>query len=57
MVPTEEEYYDLYGFPCYEFNSSLEPGYDDWHCTHCAKFLTLDCEHLELFIGEEDEVL
>jgi hypothetical protein len=55
VVPTEEEYDDLYGFPCYEFNSSLKPEYDDWRCIHCQKFLTMECEHLELFVGEEIE--
>ncbi|MDG6221043.1 MAG: hypothetical protein QCI38_06295 [Candidatus Thermoplasmatota archaeon] len=51
----EEEDEEPNGFPCYEFNSSLPENLDDDYCVHCKKYLTLQCEHLELFLDEVEE--
>jgi hypothetical protein len=40
---------------CYEFNTTLAADQDDERCEHCAKFLTLNCKHIDEFINEEEE--
>jgi len=40
--------------PCYEFNANLKPLVDDGVCEHCRKWLTVDCEIIDDFIGEEE---
>jgi hypothetical protein len=41
--------------PCFEFNGTLAAVQDDGRCTHCRKFLTLDCPYIGHFVGEDDE--
>ncbi len=41
--------------PCYEANPSLPGSDDDGRCTHCRKFLTLECPYIEHFLGEDSE--
>ncbi len=47
-----DEHYDM---ECYEFNDTLDPSLDDDDCTHCRKNLTVQCEHIDEFI-DDDEV-
>jgi len=41
--------------PCYEFNAALQPNSDDGRCTHCRKYLTLECPYISHFLGEDEE--
>ena len=41
---------------CYLFNEKIDEELNDERCTHCRKFMTLNCEHIEEFIEDEDEV-
>jgi hypothetical protein len=47
---------EWYGYPCYEFNETLDRTQDDWRCVHCRKFLTLQCPHIDEFLEEEEEI-
>ena len=48
----EDEEDEFCGRDCYEFNSKLKEQFDDDCCEHCRKYLTLQCAHLEDFMGE-----
>jgi len=39
---------------CYDFNVNLRPLMDDGTCEHCRKWLTVECEIIDDFIGEEE---
>ena len=45
----------LMGRICYVFNSELDDKLNDTICTHCRKFMTLDCEHIEEFVDGDVE--
>lgn len=40
-------------FECYDFNVNLSTRFDDGLCEHCRKYLTINCPHIDTFIGEE----
>ncbi|MGI0053836.1 MAG: hypothetical protein ACREC5_01090 [Thermoplasmata archaeon] len=42
--------------PCYAFNRTLAPGYDDRFCSHCRHYLTARCPHIEEFLDDVDEL-
>ncbi len=46
---------EFIGYPCYEFNGSLEPGLNDTRCVHCQKYLTVECEFLDEFLEDEGD--
>lgn len=41
---------------CYEFNERLKSQFDDDCCEHCKKYLTIQCEHLEDFQAEIEDL-
>jgi hypothetical protein len=41
---------------CYVFNTNLVEELDDGLCEHCMKYLTTDCEHIDEFVEEIDEL-
>ena len=41
---------------CYEFNEKLKSQFDDRCCQHCKKYLTLQCQYLDEFMEEIDEL-
>ncbi len=41
-------------FACYEFNTTFLPMLDDRSCEHCRKWLTMECEHIDDFINDEE---
>ncbi len=45
----------LMGRICYIFNPELDGKMNDTICTHCRKFMTLDCDHIEEFVDGEVE--
>jgi len=47
LMPQEE---------CYIFNDKLPKKQDDGKCIHCKYFLTLQCEHIDEFLEEVDEL-
>lgn len=51
----DEEGDEFQGRECYIFNEKLPEEQDDTRCDHCRKFMTLNCEHIEEFIDEDDE--
>jgi hypothetical protein len=46
---------DLAGYPCFEFNGALDPEMDDTRCVHCRNYLTVHCEYLDQFLGEDGD--
>ena len=50
-----EEGEELRNFPCYEFNQDLRKDMDDRYCIHCKKYLTLQCENLEMFLDDLED--
>ena len=44
---------DFIGYPCFEFNAALDPELNDTRCVHCRKYLTVQCEYLDQFLGDE----
>ena len=46
---------DFTGYPCFEFNGALDPEMDDTRCVHCRMYLTVHCEYLDQFLGEDGD--
>ncbi len=55
MEEEEAEDEGFVGYPCFEFNSRLEPHMNDTRCVHCKKYLTTLCEHIDEFFEEEGD--
>ncbi len=53
--PGKKKNEPLMGCACYVFNSELDGKYNDTICTHCIKFMTLDCEHIDEFVDGDVE--
>ena len=39
---------------CYGFNELLDPSLDDDDCTHCHKYLTVQCDNIDEFINNDE---
>ncbi len=51
----DKEHEPLVGRICYVFNTNLTKKLNDTICTHCAKFMTLECEHIDEFVGDDGD--
>jgi len=49
---TEDEHFRYR--ECYVFNVNLAINLDDARCSHCNKFLTLECKYIDEFVAEDD---
>lgn len=41
---------------CYEFNRKLLKKLDSGYCEHCRKYLTTECDKIDEFMGDIDEL-
>jgi hypothetical protein len=41
---------------CYVFNINLGLSLDDARCSHCRKYLTLDCKYINEFVDGDEGV-
>jgi hypothetical protein len=41
---------------CFQRHPSLGPECEDLRCEHCAKFLTIQCAHIDLFIDDVENL-
>ena len=42
--------------PCYVFNRTLPPAFDDRHCGHCRHYLTARCPHIDEFLEDVEDL-
>jgi len=54
--PDEEDEERFTNRPCYEFNSELENGANDRHCSHCRHYLTARCPHIDEFLDDVEDL-
>jgi hypothetical protein len=52
----EDEAHRFQDRPCYLFNRSLPPAFDDRHCSHCRHYLTSRCPHIDEFIDDVEDL-
>lgn len=52
----ENEETKFFDRPCYEFNRSLAPGWNDKYCAHCRHYLTSRCPHIDEFLEDVEDL-
>jgi hypothetical protein len=52
----DEEEQEFCNRECYEFNEKLKADLDDTCCEHCGKYLTLQCQYLDDFLDEIEDL-